>query len=129
MNKQPGRWILGLFFVAAGVNHFRQTAFYVGIVPPWLPAPLLLVQISGVAEIVLGAASLFERTRRGAAVGLIALLLAVFPANVQMALHPARFPEFSPLLLWIRLPLQFVLIGWAWRYARPAAPRPLSRPR
>ena len=116
-----GRWVLGLFFVVTGTNHFLQTAFYVQIMPPSLPAPLRLVQISGAAEILLGALLLFERTRRWAAAGLIALLIAVYPANIHMATHPSLFPEFSPVLLWIRLPLQFVGMAWAWRYARPAA--------
>ena len=119
MSKEPGRWILGLFFIAAGINHFRATPFYVHIMPPSLPAPLLLVLLSGAAEIALGAGLLVKRVSRWAAGGLIALLLAVFPANIHMATHPSVFSEFSPVLLWVRLPLQFVLMAWVWRYARP----------
>jgi len=115
--------LLGALFVGAGVSHFTATDFFVEIVPPYLPAPLLLVWISGVSEIALGALVLVPATRRPAAWGLIALLLAVFPANVHMALHdvrPAHAPAWmgqpSTLALWLRLPLQFVMIAWAWWY-------------
>jgi len=101
--------LLGVFFVCAGVSHFTQTAFFVEIVPPYLPAPLALVWASGVAEIALGALVLVPATRRLAAWGLIALLIAVFPANVHMG-HP------SALALWLRLPVQGLLVAWAWWY-------------
>jgi uncharacterized membrane protein len=86
------------------------------MMPSYLPAHLVMVEISGAAEIMLGVLLLVPATRAVAAWGLIALLVAVFPANVQMALHPETFPEFSPRSLWLRLPLQAVLIAWAWRY-------------
>ncbi len=92
--------------------HFLHTGFYVGIVPPWLPWPLTLVWISGVAEIALGAAVLVRPWARWAGWGLVALTLAVTPANVHMALHPERFPEFSAAALWWRLPLQLLLLAW-----------------
>ncbi len=117
--------LLGVFFVGAGVSHFTQTAFFTEIVPPYLPAPLLLVCVSGVAEIALGTLVLIPATRRLAAWGLIALLIAVFPANVHMAIndvHPAHAPawmgEPTTLALWLRLPLQLVMIAWAWWYTR-----------
>lgn len=116
-----GRWALGVLFILAGINHFRAADFYVAIVPPALPAPLLLVQISGVAEILLGAALFVPCFRRLAAWGIIALLLAVYPANWNMALNPERFPQFSPVILWLRLPVQLLLIGWAYLYARRTA--------
>jgi uncharacterized membrane protein len=115
--------LLGLFFVGAGVSHFTQTDFFVEIVPPYLPAPLALVWVSGVAEVTLGVLVLVPATRRLAAWGLIALLIAVFPANIHMALHsiapqhaPAWMGHPTPLALWLRLPVQFVLIAWAWWY-------------
>ena len=110
------RYVFGVFFVLAGVNHFAKTQFYVSIVPPYLPWPLALVYVSGVAEVVLGAALLRERWSPLAAWGLIALLVAVFPANVHMALHPESYPWAPPAGLWLRLPLQGVLIAWAYWY-------------
>jgi uncharacterized membrane protein len=105
--------LLALFFVVAGINHFRQTGFYLRMMPPYVPWHLAMVQISGFAEILLGLLLLIPAASRTAAWGLIALLIAVFPANLQMALHPETFPEFSSRALWLRLPLQAVLIAWA----------------
>ena len=116
--KDISRWLFGLFFIAAGANHFVNTPFYVSIMPPYLPWPVALVYISGVAEIGLGGLLLFERWSRLAAWGLIALLIAVFPANVHMALHPELYQWASSLGLWLRLPLQGALIAWAYWYTR-----------
>ncbi len=107
--------LLAVFFIAAGINHFLHPAFYVRIVPPWLPAHALLVQISGGCEILGGMGVLVPRLRRYAAIGLIALLVAVFPANVQMAQHPELYADIgSAPLLYIRVPLQIVMIAWVW---------------
>ena len=121
-------WLLALFFVSAGITHFTSAAFFAEIVPPYLPAPWALVYISGVAEILLGLLLLVPATRRLAAWGLVALLFAVFPANIHMALHPVPLQNApvwmgqpTPLQLWLRLPLQFVLAAWAWWFTRPAA--------
>lgn len=119
--KTLSRYLLGVFFIAAGVNHFWHTPFYVAIMPPYLPSPLALVYISGAAEMALGALMLFEAWQVAAGWGLIALCLAVFPANVHMALHPELFPQFTPAGLWLRLPLQAVLIAWAYWYTRRPA--------
>ena len=110
--------VFGIFFVAAGVNHFLATGFYLRMMPAYVPWHVELVYFSGIAEIVLGILLLIPKTSTFAAWGLIALLIAVFPANLQMALHPDTFPEFSTTGLWIRLPLQAVLIAWAYRYTR-----------
>jgi len=117
--KTPLRYLLGLLFVAAGVNHFLRVEFYESIMPPALPWHLPLVYISGVAEIVLGLLLLVRRWQRYAGWGLIALLIAVFPANIHMALHPELYSSWSPWLLYLRLPLQGVLIAWAYWYTRP----------
>lgn len=114
--KTATRWLLALLFIAAGVNHFWHTDFYVAMMPPYLSAHLALVYLSGVAEIGLGALLLFARWQRWAGWGLIALCIAVFPANVHMALHPDLFPQFTPSGLWLRLPLQAVAIAWAYWY-------------
>lgn len=116
------RWALGLAFVAAGVNHFANPDFYVRIMPPDLPWHAELVFWSGVAEVVLGLLALPARTAPLAGWGLVALLVAVFPANVHMAVHPERFPRFPAWLLLARLPLQGVFIWWAYRWTRPERP-------
>lgn len=118
--KDLARWLFGALFIAAGVNHFLNTSFYVSIMPPYLPWHLTLVYVSGVAEIVLGILLLTRRYRVMAAWGLIALLVAVFPANIHMAMHPEQFPTLPPLGLWLRLPIQGLLIAWAYSYTRDA---------
>ena len=108
-----GRRLLGAVFVIAGVLHGVRPDAYAGIVPAWLPAPLLLVWLSGAAE-VLGGVGVWlpwPRVRVWAGAGLAALLVAVFPANVQMALDGAG-PGW---VLWGRLPVQGALVAWALR--------------
>jgi len=112
------RWLLGLFFIVAGANHFVSADFYVRIMPPYLPWHLELVYLSGLNETALGALMLFPRQAPAAAWGLIALLIAVFPANLHMALHAEMFAEFSRVALWLRLPFQGVLIAWAYWHTR-----------
>jgi uncharacterized membrane protein len=112
------RYLYGLLFVIAGANHFFNSAFYVSIMPPYLPWHRALVYVSGMAEIGLGGLLMIERWSRLAAWGLIALLIAVFPANVHMAMHPEQYAWAPPLMLWLRLPLQGLLVLWAFWYAR-----------
>ncbi len=112
------KWILGAAFIFAGTNHFISPSFYLRMMPPFLPAPLFLIYMSGVFEIALGVLLLVPRFSRFAAFGLIALLIAVFPANIYMTLHPQLFSEFSPTALYARLPLQLLLIGWASWYTK-----------
>lgn len=116
--KRFMRYLLAAFYVLAGVNHFVMTEFYVKIMPPYLPWHVPLVYASGCCEAALGILVLVPGYTRVAAWGLILLLLAVFPANVHMAAHAELFPNLSPLLLWLRLPLQGVLIAWAYWYAK-----------
>ena len=109
------RWLLVLFFTIAGLNHFRDPAFYEAIIPPSIPWHHALVVISGIAEIAGGVGVALPLTRRLAGVGLIALLVMVFPANVFMALGGAQAGvKVAPVLLWARLPLQGVFIAWVW---------------
>ena len=110
--------LFGVLFALAGANHFIHTPFYVSIMPPYLPWHTALVYASGVAEIVLGVMLLFRRTERLAAWGMIALIIAVTPANIQMAIHAELYPQFKPAVLWARLPLQVVLIAWAFWFTR-----------
>lgn len=117
--KPVMRHLFGVFFVFAGAAHFVRPDIYMSIMPPYLPWHLGLVYASGLFEIVLGAMLFVRRVRVLAAWGLIALIVAVFPANIHMAVNPGLYPDFSPAVLWIRLPLQGVLIAWAYWLTRP----------
>lgn len=110
--------IFALLFIGGGINHVVNPAVYMRMMPAYLPAHEFLVLLSGIAEIALGILLLVPRTSVLAAWGLIALLVAVFPANLEMALHPEHFPELPVMGLWIRLPIQGLLIWWAWVYTR-----------
>ncbi len=123
------RWTAGVAFALAGANHFRSTGFYVRVVPPAFPARRALVIVSGVAEMVGGVGLLVPRLRRPAGWGLIALLVAVFPANLYMATStdPAVTMGLSAWIRWARLPLQVVLIAWVEWVSRPSPPRPPNR--
>jgi len=108
--------------IVAGLNHFRDPDVYLGIMPPWLPAHGSLVFWSGVAEVVAGVGVLLPALRRAAGWFAIAVLLAVFPANVWMALDPSIWPEVPGWARWARLPIQGVFIWWAWVVTRPDVP-------
>jgi uncharacterized membrane protein len=110
------KYSLGLSFALAGLYHFINPAFYLRMMPPYLPWHHFLVYLSGFFEATLGLLLLVPRYTRLAAWGLIALLVAVFPANVFMALNPQLFPGIPPLVLWLRLPLQAVFIAWAYLF-------------
>jgi len=123
--EEPLCYLMGAAYVVAGVAHFLAPAVYEQVVPPSLPRPRALVYLSGVAEIALGVGVAIPRTRRHAAWGLVALLVAVFPANVHMAVHDVRIegiPDWASdppdAATWARLPLQAVLVWLAWRCAR-----------
>lgn len=113
------KWLFGALFTLAGLNHFLDTAFYVSIMPPYLPWPVELVYASGAAEVLIGVSLFFRRIERLAAWGAIALIVAVTPVHVHMVMHPALYPQFSEALLWARLPLQVLLIAWAYWFTRP----------
>ena len=100
----------------AGIGHFVKPDTYEKIVPPYLPNPAALVIISGVAEIAGGIGLMIPRLRRAAGWGLIALLFAVFPANIYMVQHPGQF-DIPVWILWARLPFQVVFIAWVWLVA------------
>ncbi len=101
------RGLAAIFFVVAGSFHFVKPELYLQIMPPYLPAPELLVAVSGLAEIAGGIGLLIRPLRRAAGWGLIALLIAIFPANIYMLQHPGQF-KVAPWILWARLPLQAV---------------------
>lgn len=115
-------WVMAVAYMAAGFNHLMNPEFYLAIMPPGLPNPEWLNVLSGLAEIVLGVFVLEPRVRVLAAWGLIALLIAVFPANVYVATHNVGFEgpgTGAGAVNWIRLPFQGVFILWAWWYTRP----------
>lgn len=119
-----GKIAISALFLLTGIMHFVIPAAFIRIVPPMLPWPKALVALSGAAEILGGAGLLLNRTRRQAGYGLVLLLIAIFPANVYMAVAHIPFPGvpaqslLQPWLLWLRLPLQFLLIAWVWRYTK-----------
>jgi uncharacterized membrane protein len=121
------RWLAAIFFIAGGIGHFVRPEFYQQLVPPGFPSPKVLVIVSGIAEIAGGLGLLIPRLRRAAGWGLVALLIAVFPANIYMVAHPERF-GITPWLLWARLPLQGIFIAWVWFVAiqRPRSKRIIS---
>jgi uncharacterized membrane protein len=118
--KGAGKSIFAALFILGGIGHFLATDIYMKIMPPYLPYHRALVLLSGVFEVVLGLLLLVPATSRLAAWGLIALLVAVFPANIYMVQNPEEF-DLSPTLLLLRLPLQGVLILWAFAYTRRRA--------
>jgi uncharacterized membrane protein len=120
--KTGMRCLLGILFVAAGTNHWLNPEFYLRIMPPYLPWHLELVYLSGLFEVIFGALVVIPRYARWAAWGLIALLVAVFPANIHMAVNSELFHQFHPAILWARLPLQGVLIAWAYWFTRHVNP-------
>jgi uncharacterized membrane protein len=123
--ERPLLYVMGVFYAAAGTMHFVAPKVYARVVPPQFPHPVALVYLSGIAEIILGIGVLIRRTRRQSAWGIIALLIAVFPANVHMAtsdMATDAVPDWADSItraaMWARLPLQGVLVLWAWWYTR-----------
>lgn len=108
-------YLQALLYIAAGANHFINPKGYLAIMPSYIPAHSAMVIVSGVAEMVLGLGLLFPATRSISAWGLMLLLVAVFPANVFMAVSN-RFRKTPAWLRWARLPLQGLLIWWAYQY-------------
>jgi uncharacterized membrane protein len=121
--------VLGVFYVGAGANHFADPDFYVRIMPPYFPAHLQLVYLSGVFEILGGAGVFPARTRRLAGHAIVALLIAFLPVHIHMAINPESFAHMaSPWALYARLPLQVVLIAWAeWATREDAGSRIAAR--
>ena len=118
-------------FTSAGVAHFARPDFFESIVPDWFPDARLANRVSGAAEIALGLGLLSARTRRPAALGLIALLVIVFPANIDMAINRVELKPVDGRMTrsvgsatgpqnWIRLPLQVPVAWWLWREAKTA---------
>ena len=109
-------YLMALLYLLAGFNHFRNPKMYVKIIPNYLPNPKLLNLLSGAAEVILGILLLFPITKICAAWGIIALLVAVFPANLFMFQNREASFGLAKWILLLRLPLQLILIWWAYQY-------------
>ncbi|MCJ8325470.1 MAG: DoxX family protein [Campylobacterales bacterium] len=112
------RVLLGILFVFGGYAHFTKTEFYLNAMPSYIPFHEFIVYSSGVIEILLGLLLMIPKTSQKAAIGIIILLIAIFPANINMYLNHQDFEGMSETSLLIRLPIQLVLIAWAYVYAR-----------
>ena len=115
--------LASIFYIFAGSLHFIRPEFYLKIMPPYIPWHLGMVYVSGFFEILGGLGLLIPRTRRAAAWGLVALLIAVFPANLYMATNPVETgaASLAPILRWGRLPLQLPLVAWVLWCTQPRA--------
>lgn len=123
MLRLVARVALGATFILAGLNHFWRPRMYQAIMPEYMPHHRLLVSASGYAEVLLGALALLPRWERPTRWGFTALLIAVFPANVHMAVHAKRYAPIPGWLLWLRLPIQGLLVAWVWWCIAPAVGR------
>ncbi len=117
MGGRVARFFAGPVMTFAGTMHFAKPRWYLRIMPPYLPAHRELVYVSGVAEIAGAVGTMYPRTRRSAGLFLIATLVAVFPANLHMAVNPDDFRDVpgGAAALWARLPFQALFVYWVWR--------------
>ena len=120
MVKRILKFLLGAFFIVGGLNHFRDPAFYLRIMPDYIPAHELMVRPSGVTEIVAGVMLLVPRVSRWGAWLIVAQLVVFLTVHVWMVQHAERYPEIPLAALWGRIVVQFVLIAWAAWFTRPA---------
>lgn len=119
LTRAISKFLLAFFMIFAGSMHFVNPGFFLKIMPPYLPLHKELVLVSGAMEIVLGVLLLIPKSSRWAAWGIVALLIAVFPANIYLYQHQDILPA-PPLVHLLRLPLQGVFVIWAWWHTRPA---------
>ncbi|GMQ84550.1 MAG: hypothetical protein BMS9Abin07_0114 [Acidimicrobiia bacterium] len=130
VTKRVLLWVMGGFYVVAGMNHFLNAEAYIAIMPTYLPWHGQLVFLSGLGEVALGIGVLIPTTRVVSAWGIILLLILIFPANLYVAMNDLAYfgGEPNTLLNWLRLPFQLVLIAWAYGYTKPALPEPVVSP-
>lgn len=117
--KRFMRYLLGLFFVLAGINHFWHPAFYTNIMPNYLPWHYALVLVSGATEIAAGVMLFFPQTVRLGAWGVVAMLVIFLSVHIDMIVHADRFASIPVWGLWLRLLLQFPFIAWGWWFTKP----------
>jgi uncharacterized membrane protein len=116
--KAASKYLLAIFMITAGIMHFVNSAFFLKVMPPYLPFHKELVLVSGAFEVLLGVLLLVPKTSRLAAWGIVALLIAVFPANLYVFQHQEILPV-PPIVHLLRLPLQGVFVLWAYWHTRP----------
>jgi len=116
MNLQWHLYLMAILYILAGLNHFRNPGMYIRIIPPFFKNPKLINNLSGAAEILLGILLMLSFTSRLAAWGIIALLIAIFPANIYMLQNKKASFGLPKWILFVRLTLQIVLILWAYQY-------------
>lgn len=112
--------LLVIGYIAAGINHFRVPAFYIGILPGYLPYPVILNTLAGICEITFGLMLIVKSTRKIAAWGIVLMLIAFLPVHIDMLGGHTEVNSKSvlPVLAWARLLFQPVLIWWAWWYTK-----------
>jgi uncharacterized membrane protein len=116
--KKVSLWLMVLLYFAAGINHFVSTSTYISIMPAYVPWHLQMVYISGVCEILFALLLIPASTRRFAAWLIIILLIAIFPANIQMAINDWNANNMQHWATVLRLPLQILLIVWAYSFTK-----------
>ena len=121
--KAISKFVLAIFMIGAGTMHFVNPAFFLKIVPPYLPLHNELVLVSGVCEVLLGVLLMISKCSHLAAWGIVALLIAVFPANIYLFQNQDLMPA-SPIIHLLRLPLQGVFILWAYWHTKSAGKKP-----
>jgi len=121
--KAASKYLLAIFMITAGIMHFVNSAFFLKVMPPYLPFHKELVLVSGAFEVLLGVLLLVPKTSRLAAWGIVALLIAVFPANLYVFQHQEILPV-PPIVHLLRLPLQGVFVLWAYWHTRPTEKKP-----
>ena len=114
--RENARVATGAAFILTGVSHFLMPGKFMEMMPPFLPAPVFLIYLSGVFEILGGIGLMISTTKKAAALGLMLLLLAIFPANIYVAINNVQLGGFMNYAVyqWLRLPMQLVLIFWVW---------------
>jgi uncharacterized membrane protein len=114
MLQQISLYVMSAIYIIAGVNHFKNPKFYTGIMPSFLPAHQMLNVVSGVAEVILGAGLLFAASRQVSAYLIMAMLIAFFLIHIPHLFHPPKMAQGKYWVIVLRIPIQFVLIYWAW---------------
>lgn len=109
---------MSAIYLIAGVNHFKNPKFYLGIMPSFLPAHQMLNIVSGIAEIVLGIGLLFNASRQVSAYLIIAMLISFFLIHIPHLFNPPKMAQGKYWFLVLRIPIQFLLIYWAWIVSR-----------
>ena len=116
--QQISLYLMSLLYIGAGINHFVNPRFYIGIMPSFFPAPAFLNSLSGVAEILLGVGLLIASTREWSAYLVIAMLIVFFSVHISHLIDPPRMAKGTYWILVLRIPIQFVLIYWAWKVSQ-----------